>query len=219
MANIFGDSPMWFEKFFPKNLTELIPDGTTENFKVSTFELDEHFVNFEKMRSAISGRYRETYALRAGKYLRLYSLKENQIVMSNTPMEMETNVNFVTVAHGNVFVAGLGIGLVLLAIQNKPEVTEITILEKEQEVIDLIAKHLPLNSKVKLVKGDAFTYKTDEKFDVLYFDIWNSISAENYEEMKALTKLYRKNKAKGGTIAHWRKDDCRKLAEEDRRQM
>mgnify|MGYP000786328328 FL=1 len=42
--------------------------------------------------------------------------------MSDTPMEKETNRDFVHNAHGNVLIGGLGIGLIILAIQNKEDV-------------------------------------------------------------------------------------------------
>ena len=41
--------------------------------------------------------------------------------MSNTYMERWTNMNFCDYAHGDVLIGGLGIGLIILAIQDNPE--------------------------------------------------------------------------------------------------
>lgn len=114
------------------------------------------------------------------------------VVMSNTSMEKRTNLYFSKVAHGDVLIAGLGIGMILLEIQNKDHVKSITVVEKNSEVIELM-KDLPLNQKVTIIHDDIFTWKPKGKtFDTIYFDIWNYINREVYLEMKDLKKRYRR---------------------------
>jgi hypothetical protein len=127
-----------------------------------------------------------------GNYISL--MEKGSCVMSDTPMEKRTNLEFIEKAHGDVLIAGLGIGLIVLPIQNKEEVKSITILEKNKEVIELVAEKLPFNDKVKVMQGDIFDYKFEKgaKFDVIYFDIWNYVNSDVYEEMKELKKKYRK---------------------------
>lgn len=99
----------------------------------------------------------------SGRYLR-ESCRENMVrlsrrgsvVMSDTMMEKRTNREFCDEAHGDVLVGGLGIGMILMAIQDNPAVNSITVLEKHQEVIDMVAQQLPLNKKVKIICADVF---------------------------------------------------------------
>jgi predicted membrane-bound spermidine synthase len=132
-----------------------------------------------------------------GRYIRLLNGSMfNSCVMSNTSMEKRTNYDFIIKAHGDIFIAGLGIGLIILPIQEKAEVKSITILEKYPEVIELVGKQLPLNDKVKIIQGDVFDYEFSKgtKFDCIYFDIWNYTNSDVYEEMKRLKKKYQKYK-------------------------
>lgn len=133
-----------------------------------------------------------------GDYIKLENGMTNyaSVMMSNTPMEKRTNRQFILNANGDVFIAGLGIGLIVLPIQDKIEVNSITILEKNQEVIDLVGSQLPLNDKVTIIQGDVFDYEFPKgtKFDTIYFDIWDYINSDVYEEMKLLKKKYRKYK-------------------------
>ena len=115
-------------------------------------------------------------------------------VMSDTPMEQRTNTKFVLNAHGDVLIAGLGIGMIVLPTMEKDDVRSITIIEKYQEVIDMVLPQLPINNKVNVIQGDIFTHEFSKgtKFDTIYFDIWNYIYSDVYEEMKLLKKKYRK---------------------------
>ena len=113
--------------------------------------------------------------------------------MSDTDMEKRTNANFVRNAHGNVLIGGLGIGLILLAIQDKPEVEKIVVVEKRKEVIDLVKDQLPLNGKVEVVNADVWEYTPTERFNTIYMDIWNFINTDVYRDsMKPLIARYRK---------------------------
>ena len=167
-----------------KNMHEILEVGKVGNFELSKFEIT-----------------RENRPFRCdipdGKYVRLMDISGRECVMSDTPMEKSTNYDFVRKAHGVVFIAGLGIGMIVLAIQDKENVKSITILEKNQDVIDLVAPQLPLNDKVKIIQGDVFDYEfaRGTKFDVLYFDIWNFVNSDVYKnEMQVLKKKYRKHR-------------------------
>ena len=91
-------------------------------------------------------------------------------IMSNSDYEKGRNTEFVGKAKGDVFIAGFGIGLVVLPVMNKSEVTSVEIVENQQEIIDLIASQLPLNQKVKIIKCNYFDFKPSHKYDAIYLD-------------------------------------------------
>lgn len=163
-----------------KQMSDILEEGTVGNFSLSKFEITSENRPF---RCDIPN----------GKYIRLMdSQSYYNPVMSDTPMEKNTNMDFVRKAHGDVFIAGLGIGLILLAIQDKEEVKSITVLEKSSEIVELVGKQLPLNDKVQIIVGDAFEYVPTQKYDTIYFDIWPIINEDVYEEMQELKAKYRK---------------------------
>ena len=161
------------------NMAEILKDGKTGDFELSHFEIGENNL------------YAMFHGIPCGKFVRL--LHNGSVVMSDTDMEKRTNANFVRNAHGNVLIGGLGIGLILLAIQDKPEVEKIVVVEKHREVIDLVKDQLPLNEKVEVVNADVFEYMPQEKFNTIYMDIWNYINTDVYRDsMKPLIVRYRK---------------------------
>lgn len=163
-----------------KEMSEILKDGQVGNYKLSHYSVGENDF-YARVRCGIP----------CGNYIRLTNGWD--CVMSDTPMEKRTNSDFVLNAHGNVLIGGLGIGLILLAIQDKEDVEHITVVEKSKEVIELIASQLPLNEKVEIVNADVFEYKPTMKYNTIYMDIWNNINSDIYrEEMKPLISRYRK---------------------------
>ena len=161
------------------NMAEILKDGKTGDFELSHFEIGENNL------------YAMFHGIPCGKFVRL--LHNGSVVMSDTDMEKRTNANFVRNAHGKVLIGGLGIGLILLAIQDKPEVKQIVVVEKHREVIDLVKDQLPLNEKVEVVNADVWEYTPAEKFNTIYMDIWNYINTDVYRDsMKPLIVRYRK---------------------------
>lgn len=137
--------------------------------------------------------YAMRYRITPGDYVRL--MINGELAMSNTYMELDTNYDFLSAAHGDVLIGGLGLGLIVRIIQDKPEVTSITIVEYHQDVIDLVTAQVPFNEKVKIVLGDAKTYKPEKgvKFDCIYMDIWNWLNSDVYwNDMVPMKKHYRK---------------------------
>ena len=163
-----------------KDMTEILSEKEQNGWKLEKFTVKSDDLLYA-FRSGVD----------PGNYIRL--MNDGKLVMSDTDMEKRTNAEFCSKAHGDVLIGGLGIGLIVLAIQDKPEVNSITILECNQDVIDLVATQLPLNNKVKIVNADVFTWKPDKgiRYDTIYMDIWPLISKEIYQkEMRVLKKKF-----------------------------
>lgn len=163
-----------------KNMPSILKDGQVGDFKLQHYEISDN--NFYAIVHC---------GIPPGTYIRL--INRCDCVMSDTPMEKETNRDFVRNAHGNVLIGGLGIGLIILAIQDKEDVKQITVVEKNREVIELVGKQLPLNQKVNIVNDDVFEYKPLLKYNTIYIDIWNYINEDVYnKQMKPLINRYRR---------------------------
>ena len=184
-----------------------IPVGKLGYAEVKRFEVDEQIYSSMLIRAAAS-RGREP-ATPVGTYTQLFV--QNQLVMSDTSLEKDTNREIVYQAHGDVLIAGLGLGFILIPILAKEIVSSVTVVEKHQDVIDLIGPHLIQNQKLRLVHGDIFKYKPNQIYDTIYFDIWPDICKDNLVEMKKLERKFKKYLQKPvGWIGSWAKIRCQR---------
>lgn len=126
----------------------------------------------------------------AGVYRRLCC--DNEVVMSNTPMEIRTCEAFIERATGCVLINGLGLGMVLHAILQKPDVTHVTVIEKSQDVINLVAESFAHDPRVEIIHADALKYcpPAGVTYNVVWHDIWPGFSSSNLDEMEALEHKY-----------------------------
>lgn len=190
---------------------KLIPEAQIGDFKIEHKIATEEDVKYHKMRSAIHSDYGGYgyHDFEPGTYTTLKYFSE--IVMSDTPMEIRTCQDAIENASGNVLIAGLGLGIVLLEIQTKKSVKSIIVIEKNKEVLKLVAKYLPIKDFVSIVQDDIFKWLPNKKtkFDTIYFDIWDNICADNYEQMKELHRRFRKYKSKSGWMDSWSRDYCK----------
>jgi hypothetical protein len=99
--------------------------------------------------------------------------------MSLTPLEIESEQIGVEAAYGNVVILGLGMGWATAACALKPEVTRVTVIERDPDVIALHAEldlfsRLPgrAGDKVRIVRADALAWVADAPVDVMIADIW-----------------------------------------------
>lgn len=125
-----------------ENMSELLEERELNGWKLEKFEIKQNNV-----RAMLDG-------ITPGKYIRL--THNDECVMSDTNMEKRTNSDFCVNAHGDIIIGGLGIGMIIMAIQDEPEVNTITVIEKNQEVIDLVASQLDFNEKVNIICADVF---------------------------------------------------------------
>ena len=59
---------------------------------------------------------------------------------------------------GSVLVAGLGLGLMLHHMKARPDLTSITVVERDPAVIDLISPTTPSDPRVEIVEADYYDY-------------------------------------------------------------
>lgn len=82
----------------------------------------------------------------------------------------------------NVLVAGLGLGLVTGELLKNVDVSSVTVIERNEDVIGLIAPFLPVESgdNLEILNEDFydFIHETEEKFDRLIVDLWVTGSKE-----------------------------------------
>lgn len=114
-------------------------------------------------------------------YQFLALLENNEIWMSVNPNEIETMKKPISNAKGNIVVFGLGIGYFAYMCALKPEVEHVTIIENNQNIIDLFKnKILPLfnnEEKITIIKSDAFRYLKTIKnncFTYAFVDLWHN---------------------------------------------
>jgi hypothetical protein len=176
----------------------LLPEGKKGVAEVKHFSVDND--SPQDFRAPVSH----------GDYASLYV--NGELVMSDTMMEKQSNRQFVREAKGDVLIAGLGIGMILLPTLNKAEVTSITVIEKEQDVIDLVSPHYQ-HDKLKVICADIFEWSPakGQKFDTIYFDIWPNICIDNLDDMEKLHKRARSWRNKGCFLSSWMLDELRAL--------
>ena len=93
-------------------------------------------------------------------------------IMQDTTKEYRECQSFVNAAHGDVLIAGLGLGCVHIPLLTNINVDSVTIVEKYQEVIDLVWQHCPKDGRFRIIHDDIYTWTPDKHFDVAWFDSW-----------------------------------------------
>lgn len=156
----------------------------------------------------------------AGDYVKLYV--DGELMMSDTPMEKTTNMKFIRNAHGEVMIAGLGIGLILeniIPLYESGKVTKVVVYEKYQDVIDLVAHRYIDRLPLEVRREDIMTYKPsrEEKYDTLYFDIWADIDEKNLDDVRVLHNRWKSHKKDGAWMDSWMADFLRKRRAAERR--
>lgn len=174
-------------------MKDIVPAGSKGIARVEHYSVSREESLFTRIRSiAHPGEY-----VREGDYCKLYVGRS--LMMSDTQTERRTNYGVVTQATGDVLIAGLGIGLILVPILADPEVKSVTVVEKYRDVIDLVEpplRKLKGGKKLQVVEADIFTWEppAGKKWDCIYFDIWPTICTENLAEMEKLHRRYARRK-------------------------
>ena len=148
-----------------------IPEGVSGDFSIDKVKTDNYCGSPEPL---------DTYTV-------LHNDHHN--IMQDTTREYREHEQFLKDAHGNVFVGGLGLGMINQSLMENPNVLGITIIEKYQEVIDLVWPYCPKNEKIRLVHADIYEWEPDSNWDIGWFDSW---CGENFhpEYQKLMNEKY-----------------------------
>lgn len=178
-----------FEVMEKPQMAKILKPGTVRGATIEKFKLTKDRVFLDNLRYI---RDRASFmVVQPGTYCKL--ITGRGLEMSDTQMEWRTNLPFLRSANGHVLIAGLGLGFIIVALVNNPQVESITVVELNQDVIDLVAPQVE-HKKLTVVHGDIEQYRDNlkgRKFDAIYFDIWPDICTDNIPQMNRLHRMYR----------------------------
>ncbi len=137
-----------------------------------TFAYDEISVSKDYKEYSAIGYFKKPFS-----YLAL--CEGNNIWMSLNPNEIETMKPFINKGHGDVLVLGLGMGYVPFMMALNDDVKHITIIEKDQNIINLfnnlLFPHFVNKNKITIIKDDAIKYVSkNNKYDYIFADLWHT---------------------------------------------
>ncbi len=187
-----------------RSMIEIVPEAVVGAAKVVHFDVSKD----DSMWTAIRG---GSEYVPPGRYAKL--IVGGSLVMSDTAMEHRTNYEVVRNAHGNVLIAGLGLGMILVPILAKDSVRSVTVVEKSPDVVSMIGPLYP-SPKLAIVTADIFEWKPAkaERFNAIYFDIWSDQSTDDLEDMTKLHSRFARSLDRTDDAAwmgSWRRDELR----------
>lgn len=190
-------------------MIDVIPPSQFGSARVEHFDVSE---DASMMTALRPGEY-----VPPGRYARLYV--GGTMFMSDTPMERNTNYSVVRNAHGDVLIAGLGIGLILVPILKKADVRHVTVIEKSADVVALVAPQFACD-RLTVICADIYEWRPAKgtKFNTVYFDIWSGQSTDDLEDMTRLHRTFRPFfVSKGDDPVRWMDSWRRDILRSDKR--
>ena len=162
-----------------------VPEGISGEWKVEKFIVAENDIG--RIHYALHGR-----PVPAGTYTRLKKEGAWDPMMSDTPAEIGDHLDFIYRATGRCLLNGLGVGVMLKAVLAKVEVTQVDVVEIEQDVINLVWPTYKDGDRVTLYHADAYTiqWSKDTRWDCAWHDIWPSLCTDNLPEIAKLKHKY-----------------------------
>lgn len=113
--------------------------------------------------------------------------------MSDLPGEIYEHLEAIKQLQGPVLIGGLGLGVIVKAAIANPRVTRITVIEKDPDVIAMVGPHYQRDKRVQIVQCDMLEYQPpkQDRWEVVWMDIWPTVTAANLVSMIELRKAYR----------------------------
>jgi len=168
-----------------------IPESAIGDWAVERFEVSKREAEMESLR-AMASTLNAGRGVPEGRYTRL--MRGNTVVMSDTPDKIRDHLRAIRRATGDCLVNGLGLGVVVQAMLRREVVTTVTVVEKCQEVHDMVGGyyHGRFGRRLVLIHDDAFTWQPPRgfRYHVVWHDIWDNMCLDNLAEMTRLHRRY-----------------------------
>ncbi len=189
------------------DMATILPESKKGEAEIKHYEIDEAAASFSRIREVVT-RGREG-AAKAGTFAQLYV--KGSLVMSDTEHERQSNWDVLRESYrGDILIAGLGLGMVLLPLLARERVTSVTVIELSQDTIDLVVPHIRTAAgenadKLTVIQGDIFEWKPPRgaRYHTIDFDIWADICRDNLPGMRRLHQKFRRRKTRGGWMSSW----------------
>lgn len=129
--------------------------------------------------------------------------RSGEIIMTDTPAEIRdhyeffSNIQYLTAEayQPTVLIHGLGLGMAVNG-AFMSGAGYVTVIERSQDVINLVGPHwqTKYSDRLKIIEGNAYTWQpeTGQRWDVVWHDIWDSLSTDNLREMAKLHRRFGK---------------------------
>ena len=125
--------------------------------------------------------------------------EKGRIWMTITPNEVETMRLPIAAARSHVVTFGLGLGYYTFMCAIRPSVTKVTVVERDEDVIQLFEKHIlpqfpeDARCKVQIIRDDAFHFAefnlpAQGDVQIAFVDLWHDVSdgLPLYQRMKQI---------------------------------
>jgi len=159
-----------------------IPNGESGNYKVQQCTEttgEPSWLNYVNYRNISPGNYTVLYRKFGNSWLN---------IMQDTEQEYGEHDWLTSRMSGHILIAGLGIGMIHIPLLASSDVTSVTVVEKEQDVIDLVWPYCEKDDRYTLVHDDIETWVPPEGsyWDYAWFDAWVFNNEMSYEDHMAL---------------------------------
>lgn len=132
-----------------------------------------------------------------------------QVWMSTDWSEVDSQAPHVAAGHGHVVVMGAGMGIALFNLLLKPEVQQVTLVERDPRVLEMLEQAAglrtwPGHEKLRVALVDALDFSPDQPVDHLYVDIWLTTGERQaVAEMQAIQR-----RVKAASVGWWGQEIC-----------
>lgn len=198
--------------FYDYKVAGWLPEGRSGEFAVERFTVSKKEAALANMRAAFAFGGR---SISPGTYTRL--VQGETVWMSDTPAEVRDHIYAIKAAHDYVLVTGLGLGMVAAAMLAQTKVRQVTVVEQQREVIELVEPHLLRRfgpNRVRVVHADAYVWTPEPgaKFDYAWHDVWPEISSDNLPEFARMRRHYQRRMTTKDSQGCWCEAMCRHFA-------
>ena len=143
-----------------------IPEGKSGNFEIAHYSnetTDNNWLSY--LRNKKERHLTHTVLLKDGL---------SMPIMQDSEAEYNEHSWLWKNAEGDVLIGGLGIGMTHHVLINNPKITSVTIIEKYQDVIDLVWDNCVKDDRFSIVKADIYTWDIPDgsHWNVGWFDTW-----------------------------------------------
>jgi spermidine synthase len=169
----YQGNPLYPNGWKTLQMSSIIKPKQIGNFKIDVIEEETQFSPFSKI-------------------TQLKQVDTNQRIMYDDMHVIIQSSNCILNAKGKVLLTGLGIGMCARALMNKPDVDEITIIEKEADIISLVKPIFKESKKIKIINDDAYIWLPPKgtMYDFAWHDMFGLASFKTLYHMHLITKRF-----------------------------